>query len=233
MTAFTTFPFCTCPSGEASFTLAVITSPRPARRPVEPPSGRIICSLRAPELSATSSIVLIITAIAQSPCLFAMPLRGVDSGNRRNFRHQRRFAYDFFQAPPLQLRQWAGFLKPHHIAHVGFVLLVVRVELLVGGDDAAIERVRLLARHRDHDGLVHLVGDDFAHDFLAPSRRLLCSFRHYFFSVVACAPRERSPTMVFTRAMSLRRPRIFFRLSVWPMLSWNFSLNSWSESCRS
>src|SRR5271163_4422203 len=39
-------------------------SPRPAFSPVEPPSGRIICSLRAPELSATSSMLLIITAIA-------------------------------------------------------------------------------------------------------------------------------------------------------------------------
>ena len=39
--------------------------------------------------------------------------------------------------------------------------------------------------------------------------------------------------MVFTRAMSLRSPRIFFRLSVCPMFSWNFSLNSWSASSRS
>src|ERR1017187_355330 len=70
MTAFTTLPFCTCPSGAASFTLAVITSPRPACRPVEPPSGMIICSLRAPELSATSSMDLIITAMFVSfqPC---------------------------------------------------------------------------------------------------------------------------------------------------------------------
>jgi hypothetical protein len=41
-------------------------SPSPAFRPVEPPRGRIICSLRAPELSATSSIDLIITAMAIS-----------------------------------------------------------------------------------------------------------------------------------------------------------------------
>src|SRR5580704_6226658 len=64
ITAFTTLPFCTCPSGAASFTEAVIMSPRPAFSPVEPPSGRIICSLRAPELSATSSMLLIITAMA-------------------------------------------------------------------------------------------------------------------------------------------------------------------------
>src|SRR5262249_4570523 len=72
MTAFTTLPFCTCPSGAASFTLAVITSPKPARNPVAPPSGRIICSLRAPELSATSSMVLIITAMAN--LLFLSPV---------------------------------------------------------------------------------------------------------------------------------------------------------------
>src|SRR5450432_2757038 len=69
MTAFTTVPFLTCPSGDASFTLAVMVSPRPARNPVEPPSGKIICSLRAPELSATSSQLLIINAIIQSPCM--------------------------------------------------------------------------------------------------------------------------------------------------------------------
>src|SRR5437899_12951073 len=38
--------------------------------------------------------------------------------------------------------------------------------------------------------------------------------------------------IVLTRAISLRRPRIFFRLSVCPILSWNFSLKSWSaRSC--
>src|SRR5437868_6706089 len=39
--------------------------------------------------------------------------------------------------------------------------------------------------------------------------------------------------MVLIRAMSLRSPRIFFKLSVCPMLSWNFSLNSWSARSRS
>src|SRR5579863_1683493 len=46
ITALTTVPFLTCPSGDASFTLAVITSPRLACIPVDPPSGMIICSLR-------------------------------------------------------------------------------------------------------------------------------------------------------------------------------------------
>src|SRR5579864_2102505 len=75
MTAFTTLPFCTWPSGADSFTAAVIMSPSPAFNPVEPPSGRIICSLRAPELSATSSIDLIITAMALSPLFLCHPER--------------------------------------------------------------------------------------------------------------------------------------------------------------
>src|SRR5581483_5242732 len=54
----------------------------------------------------------------------------------------------------------------------------------------------------------------------------------YFFSVF-CAASSCSRRIVFTRAMSLRRPRIFLRLSVCPMLSWNFSLNSWSARSRS
>src|SRR5271163_3260439 len=63
MTALTTLPFLTVPSGEASLTAAVTTSPRPAFLPRPPPRGRITCNLRAPELSATSSIVLICTDI--------------------------------------------------------------------------------------------------------------------------------------------------------------------------
>src|SRR5579875_1345155 len=46
MTAFTTVPFFAVPSGEASFTAAVTTSPRCATCPAPPPSGLIICSLR-------------------------------------------------------------------------------------------------------------------------------------------------------------------------------------------
>src|SRR5580692_9340734 len=80
ITAFTTVPFLVWPSGAASFTAAVITSPRPAFNPVEPPSGRIICSLRAPELSATSSIDLIITAITSvSPCVRGLHSRSAIS----------------------------------------------------------------------------------------------------------------------------------------------------------
>src|SRR5262249_11991990 len=67
ITHFTTEPFFTWPSGAASFTAAVTTSPRLAFSPVCPPSGRIICSRRAPLLSATSRMLRIITAMVLSP----------------------------------------------------------------------------------------------------------------------------------------------------------------------
>src|SRR6266403_418230 len=58
-TAFTTLPFLTWLSGVASFTAAVMTSPRPACNPASPPTGMMQVSLRAPELSATVSQVRI------------------------------------------------------------------------------------------------------------------------------------------------------------------------------
>src|SRR5712664_3355137 len=58
-TAFTTLPFLTWLSGVASFTAAVMTSPRPACNPASPPTGMMHVSLRAPELSATVSQVRI------------------------------------------------------------------------------------------------------------------------------------------------------------------------------
>src|SRR5215831_18863223 len=144
----------------------------------------------------------------------------------RSFRQQRGLADDVLQLPPLQLRQWTRFLDPHNVTDVSLIALVMRVELLIPRDHAPVKRMRLLPRHLHHDRLVHLVRDDLAHHFLAAALRLLCRFRHYFFSVAAA--RVRSPRIVFTRAMSLRNPRIFFRLSVCPMFIWNFSLNNWS-----
>src|SRR5579872_567931 len=121
ITAFTTLPFFTVPSGEASFTAAVTTSPRPAFLPRPPPSGRITWSLRAPELSATSRMVRICTAIAN-----LLHARG-QNRQRKNFQlckptqisgpenqlrsrllvhvRERRTADDLFQRPALQLRQ--------------------------------------------------------------------------------------------------------------------------------
>src|SRR5450631_4284101 len=124
MTAFTTLPFFMVPSGEASFTAAVTMSPRPAFLPSPPPSGRITCSLRAPELSATASMVLICTAMESSPYSLALldfQLRGIfDLAERRT-------PDDFFQRPALQLAQRASFANADNIAHARRALLIVRI----------------------------------------------------------------------------------------------------------
>src|SRR5450631_1467679 len=117
-----------------------------------------------------------------------------------------------------------------------FVLLVVRVELLPDRDHASVERMRLLPRHFDHDRLLHLVRDDRADQDLAAAvffrLALGCRFRHYFFSVFGAAS-SCSRRIVWTRAISRRSPRIFFKLSVCPIFIWNFSLKSWSAKSRS
>src|SRR5580692_7548696 len=128
MTAFTTLPFLTVPSGEASLTAAVITSPRPAFLPSPPPSGRIICSLRAPELSATASMLLICTAMDSSPYANVPALLGnFNCGNsRRVFQlAQRRTPHNFLERPALQFAQRPRLANPHHIAHARRILLVV------------------------------------------------------------------------------------------------------------
>src|SRR5579864_7162470 len=66
-TAFTTVPCLTWLSGVASFTAAVMTSPKPAFNPASPPSGKIHISFRAPELSATVSQVRIMIMVLL-PC---------------------------------------------------------------------------------------------------------------------------------------------------------------------
>src|SRR5271165_1072185 len=131
MTAFTTLPFLMVPSGEASFTAAVTMSPRPAFLPKPPPRGRITCSLRAPELSATASMVLICTAMGCSPSRSRLLGRGSRQGFRSVFNlAQGRAPHNFFERPPLQLAQGARLPNPHHVAHARRTLLVVGIELL-------------------------------------------------------------------------------------------------------
>src|SRR5581483_2687237 len=110
---------------------------------------------------------------------------------------------------------------------MGLVLLVMGIKFLCLRNHPRIQRMCLAPDHLDHDGLVHAVRDHVPDQFFAPSRRLCVP--HYFFSPAIA----RSRTMVLTRAMSLRKPRIFFKLSVWPMFNWNFSLKSWSFISRS
>src|SRR5271157_3121760 len=94
--------------------------------------------------------------------------------------------------------------------------------------------MRLLPRHFDHDRLLHLVRDDRADQDLTARvlLHLACDFRHHFVSVFRAAS-SCSRRTVWTRAISRRSPRIFFRLSVCPIFIWNFSLNSWSAKSRS
>src|ERR1035437_633912 len=189
MTAFTTVPFLAVPSGEASVTEAVIKTPKWATKPVEPPSGRIICSLRAPELSATSSMDLIITAIILPPCSTtqAEPMpTGLTRRLLLDGRYQRRTLHNFLQLPPLQLGERTGLFDLHEVAEMRRAILVVGVELLATGHHPLVERVGLLPSDFDHDGLGHLGGDHFANQGLATAWRLCCAgcccFGHVTFS---------------------------------------------------
>src|ERR1022692_2932835 len=124
----TTLPFLMAESGAASFTAAVTTSPRPARRPRSPPRGRIQESLRAPELSATSRIVRIPIIISSCP----LP-RGRGSPKKLNLhveirglgRHLDGFPHDVRQPPALQLAQRPALDDAHDVAHLGAAFFVV------------------------------------------------------------------------------------------------------------
>src|ERR1700733_1141155 len=171
MTALTTLPFLTVPSGEASLTAAVTTSPRPAFLPRPPPRGRITCNLRAPELSATSSIVLICTDIVLLLAIYDGETAGVTPRLRLlNFGHgdlvvserERGATNDLLERPALELGQGAGFADADDVADASGVLLVVRVELLVRLHHTLVLGVRLAHLDFDDDRLLHLGRDDDA-----------------------------------------------------------------------
>src|SRR5580658_1245987 len=115
-----------------------------------------------------------------------------------------------------------------------FVFFVVRIELFPDRDHPPVQRMRLFPRHLDHDRFLHLVRNDGADQFLVVLLffRLARAFGHYFFSVLRPAS-SCSRRTVWTRAISRRSPRIFFRLSLCPIFIWNFSLKSWSAKSRS
>src|SRR5205807_8185024 len=124
------------------------------------------------------------------------------------------------QAPPLQLGQRTRLFQANDVAHARGVVLVMGVELLVMRNHAHVETVPLRPRHFDDDGLFHLVGDDFSNHCLLPSGfSVCCRVGHIYLFSDFWAASSCSRTIVLIRAMSLRRPRIFFRLSVCPMLS--------------
>src|SRR5581483_6267284 len=176
ITQRTTLPFLICESGAASLTLAVTTSPRPARSPRSPPRGRIHASLRAPELSATSRIVRIpIIKGSSKTC----PVHSLNVQIRRLRAHLGRAPDHFHQRPTLELAQGPALDNSHHVTVLGRALLVVRVKLLSFADDALVQRVRHAAADFHHDGLLHLRRDDFA-DLFVFYRFGLC-FGHHFF----------------------------------------------------
>src|SRR6266851_3330635 len=113
-TAFITSPFLTRPRGMASFTDTTITSPMVAYFRLEPPNTLMHMTLRAPELSATSSLVCIWIIVVHSQ-FFPRAWRSHD--------FLFLFALDHF--PTLQLRQRASFLDPDEVSRRVFVLLVV------------------------------------------------------------------------------------------------------------
>src|SRR5260370_1340082 len=187
-------------SGAASFTLAVITSPKPARKPRSPPRGRIHCSRRAPLLSATSRMVrmpiikLCLLGLAHgrwpflgswplapgpSPLLFRYQLlgSGLDANRTQVGGHLNRFAHYFAEAPALQLAHGAAFNNAPHVADIRPPLFVVGVEFLALGHDSLIERMRDAPRHHHHDGFGHLVRDHRANLFvLVGLLALICRF---------------------------------------------------------
>src|SRR5579884_3020546 len=155
MTARTTLPFLILESGAASFTLAVTTSPRPARSPISPPRGSMQASFLAPELSATSSLV-------RMPTMFHSPSdqkpEPAPGSNRRvppsphsrflapfsnlarlDF-HLLRPPHHLRQAPPFQLAQRPRFHDSHPVARLCQPFFIVRVKLGALGDNAAVER---------------------------------------------------------------------------------------------
>src|SRR3954453_20454629 len=138
----TNLPFLIAESGAASFTLAVITSPRPARSPRSPPRGRMHCSLRAPLLSATSRIVripimtsspypsknVVVPSAASVPrnTLLVLRLRSLrrrlQTGIEQILRlhaNLNRAANYVAQSPALQLAERPVLHDPDHVADLG------------------------------------------------------------------------------------------------------------------
>src|SRR5277367_963931 len=137
----TTSLFFTVPSGAASLTLAVMTSPMPALRDFLPMTP-IMVARRAPVLSATST--------QERICIMAVLV--FEDGD---------------EFPALELAQGAGFTDEDAVAGLGFVLFVMGVELLVHADDLLEFGMGHAALDADDDGFLHLRREDFAGPLLA------------------------------------------------------------------
>src|ERR1700752_2181439 len=119
-----------------------MTSPTVAVRRFEPPSTLMHCTLRAPELSATSRFVCIwIMAGTLSSSLVA----GSGVG-RHHF-------------PALALGNRTAFADEHRIADLVHVRFVMRGITLRTADELLVDRVHDATLDRDDHGLVVLVAD--------------------------------------------------------------------------
>src|SRR5258707_8082577 len=132
----------------ASLTETTMTSPTDAYLRLEPPSTLMHCTLRAPELSATSRFVCI---WIMTP--FSSGLLGSGRGNN---------------LPPLRLGQRPTFLDHHGVANLGCVRLVMRGIALRTTDELLVDRMHDATLDFDDDRLVVLVAD---HDTLEDSPR--------------------------------------------------------------
>src|SRR4029434_6938983 len=129
ITASCTVPFLIVPSGDASFTVTLIRSPRLAIAPVEPPMPIIISTRRAPELSATSSEVIICIIFdfqlpiadlqsASTSILFSQPCRrrlGIRKSAIRNVLLGC-LLHDFNYAPAFLGRLWPRLNDAYAVA---------------------------------------------------------------------------------------------------------------------
>src|SRR6202035_42700 len=149
MTALTTCPFLTVPSGVASLTEAVMTSPRRPYWPAEPPRRWMQAIFLAPELSATSKTVPI--------WIMSNPLLGP--------------LQDLADPPTLRSGQRAGRDDLDLVADLALVLLVVGGELRRPLQVAVVEPVGGGVLDRHHDRLVHLAAHHPADLDLPPAAR--------------------------------------------------------------
>src|SRR5258705_11358022 len=150
------------------------------------------CALRAPELSATVSIVRS-WIMVPSPGPRAAP---GTSGLLRPL-------HELDETPALFLRQGPRLHEADGVPFLALVLLVVNLEPAAPAHVALVHRVLDQALDHDHDRLFHLVRHDLPDAHLAAAAVLLfddCLGHH------AVPPFFRS---VSTRAMSRRALRIF------------------------
>src|SRR5258707_4139802 len=147
MTARTTSPFFTVPPALASRMCAVMTSPIPAWGEFFLPMTPIIFAMRAPVLSATSSLERIWSI-----------KRGADYTSMLE---------NFNQTPALQLGKRAGLGDANGVAHLRLAFFVVSVETLHLLDDLAKLGVWHAGGGLDDGGLRHLGRNDLADALLA------------------------------------------------------------------